>query len=143
MPNTRRFLGMNQTTPPAGPLGTASQIAFSQDGTQVYAAVKGNPATNVTGYIAAWNMTDSGLSDQFTRVEFPMGAVAPFSMTPLPGMNGMFSADAGVGVDVFDFSNGVENTNMSPRTQSFSIPQQQATCWSTYSPMTGNFYVSD
>jgi DNA-binding beta-propeller fold protein YncE len=143
MSNTRRLLNIGQTTPPQGPLGTASQVAFSQDGTQVYAAVKGNPDTNTTGYIAAWNMTASGLSDQFTRVEFPMGAVAPFSMTPLPGMNGMFSADAGVGIDVFDFSNGVENTLSSPRTRSFSIPQQMATCWSAYSNMTGNFYTSD
>jgi len=143
MANTRRFLGMGQTTPPMGPLGTASQVIFAANDTQVYAAVKGNPAMNVTGYIAAWNMTATGLSEQFTRVELPAGAVAPFSLTAIPGMNAFFSADPGVGADVFDFSNGPENVAASNRTQSFPIPNQQASCWSTYSSKTGSYYTSD
>ncbi|VDB84797.1 unnamed protein product [Peniophora sp. CBMAI 1063] len=143
MPNTRRFLGMNQTTPPMGPLGTASQVIFSQDDATVYAAVKGNPDTNVTGYIAAWNMTDAGLSDQFTRIELPEGAVAPFSLTPIPNANAFFAADAGIGADVFDFSQGPEAATASPNTQSFAIPNQGAVCWSAYSPATGSYYVSD
>ena len=141
MPNTRRLLGMNQTTPPMGPLGTASQVIFSQDNTVVYAAVKGNPDTNVTGYIAAWNMTDAGLSEQFTRIGLPQGAVAPFSLTPIPNANAFFAADAGIGADVFDFSQGP--TVAGPNTQSFAIPNQGAVCWSAHSPATGSYYVSD
>jgi len=143
MPNTRRFLGMNQTTPPSGPLGTASQVIFSQDDSTLYAAVKGNPKANVTGYIAAWNMTAEGLSEEFVRVELPQDAVAPFSLTPIPNTNAFFSADAGVGADVFDFSMGAEMAAASPMTQSFAIPNQGATCWSAYSPQTGSYYVSD
>jgi 6-phosphogluconolactonase (cycloisomerase 2 family) len=143
MPNTRRFLGMNQTTPPSGPLGTASQVIFSQDDSTLYAAVKGNPKANVTGYIAAWNMTAEGLSEEFVRVELPQDAVAPFSLTPIPNTNAFFSADAGVGADVFDFSMGAEMAAASPMTRSLAIPNQGATCWSAYSPQTGSYYVSD
>ena len=143
MPNTRRYIGLGQSTPPMGPLGTASQVVFSPDNSQVYAAVKGNPDANVTGFIAVWDMSPSGLSDAFTRVELPSGAVAPFSLTAIPGMNGYVSAYAGVGVDVFDFSNGPENASASNRTQSFGIPDQVATCWSAYSAKTGSFYTSD
>ncbi|KAI0029711.1 hypothetical protein K488DRAFT_80018 [Vararia minispora EC-137] len=143
MAGTRRFLNMGQTTPPSGPFGTASQIVWSQDQTQVYAAVKGNPGSGPAGYIAAWNMTDSGLSDQFVNVTLPAGAGAPFSLTPIPGQNAMFSADAAIGVDVFDFANGPESVAASPRTQSYNISGSMAPCWSAYSPMTGDYYVSD
>jgi len=141
MTNSRRFLGTGQTTPPTGPLGTASTVVFSADNSQVYAAVKGNPATNMTGYIASWNMSSTGLTNQFARAVLPAGAVAPFSLTAIPGKNAFFSADAGVGVDVFDFSAGPAAA--SPRTQSFAIPNQGATCWSAYSNKTGSFYTSD
>jgi hypothetical protein len=143
MSNTRRILNIGQTTPPMGPLGTASQVVWSEDQTQVFAAIKGNPDTGAIGYIAAWNMTAAGLSEVNTNVTLPTGAVAPFSMTPIPNQNAMFSADAGIGADVIDFANGPENAAASARTQSFNISGSMAPCWSTYSPMTGNYYVSD
>ena len=42
--NTWRPLGLNQTTPPTGPAGTASHIIFTEDQQNVVVAVKGGGA---------------------------------------------------------------------------------------------------
>lgn len=62
----------------------------------------------------------------------------PFSMTPIPGKNALLNTDAGVGFSVFDFTSGdVASTTTIP------IKGQKATCWSSYSPKTGTFFLTD
>ncbi|KAI0311897.1 hypothetical protein OF83DRAFT_1177136 [Amylostereum chailletii] len=141
--NSMRSLGMNQTTPPLGPGGTASQIIFSEDQKSVIVAVKGT-SKDVPGFLATWDMNDDGsLSSTFTRIEVPEGGAAPFSLTPIPGRNGILSADFQVGVDIFDFSNGAAMVTASNKTVSMPIANQSAVCWSAWSPKTDSFYVTD
>jgi hypothetical protein len=45
IPNTTRYLGLNQTTPPTGPPGTVSDVIFSSDGEELHVSVKGTPPT--------------------------------------------------------------------------------------------------
>lgn len=106
--NSRRYMGLNQTTPATGVAGTASHIIFSDDQNSVYAAAKGNPAVNTTGYIAAWDISDAGLSEEAYRLGMPTGGNLPFSMGFIPGTNGsLLVTDAAIGYNIFDFSKGI------------------------------------
>ncbi|OBZ72608.1 hypothetical protein A0H81_07936 [Grifola frondosa] len=135
MPNTLRSLGLNQTTPATGPAGTTSHIAFSEDGKQLIASVKGVPPT--PGFLAVWDVnTDGTLSADFQTVTPGSGGLLPFSMTVIPGKNAILATDAGVGFDIFDFG-GQNQSSVVP------ITGQGATCWSSFSNQTGNFYLTD
>ncbi|CDO73442.1 hypothetical protein BN946_scf185013.g77 [Trametes cinnabarina] len=135
MPNTLRSLGLNQTTPATGPAGSTSHIIFSEDGKQLLASVKGVPPN--PGMIAVWDVADDGsLSADFKAVAPPSGGLLPFSMTVIPGKNAVLSTDPGVGFDVFDFGSGNSSAAV-------KIDGQNATCWSSFSSKTDNFYLSD
>ncbi|KAI0652513.1 hypothetical protein C8Q79DRAFT_896588 [Trametes meyenii] len=135
LPNTLRSLNLNQTTPATGPPGSASHVVFSEDGKQLMASVKGVPPT--PGMIAVWDVaTDGSLSAQFKAVAPPSGGLLPFSMTVIPGKNAVLSTDPGVGFDVFDLSGGNASSAV-------KIDGQSATCWSSFSKKTGNFYLTD
>ena len=71
----------------------------------------------------------------------PEKGVLPFSMT-LVGECGdaVFSTDAGFGVSVSNFD---PTTGDIITSTSVAIENQTATCWSSNSPRTGSFYVSD
>ncbi|KAJ7248167.1 hypothetical protein B0H12DRAFT_728939 [Mycena haematopus] len=140
--NTVRSLNLNQTTPANGPPGTVSQVIFNEDNTQLIASVKGVPPT--PGIFAVWDIAaDGSLSQDFKAVQPAKGGLLPFSMTLIKGKNAIFATDAGVGVDVVDFSGGVQAGVASGASSILPIKGQQATCWSSFSPATGNYYVTD
>lgn len=143
--NTHRFLGLNQSTPATGPAGTASQVIFSKDQSSIYAAVKGNPATNTTGYIAVWDIAkDDALSEDFYRITLPPGAALPFSLNYIPGSDGsLLVTDAAVGVDVFDFAQGLSAVSSNRATLAYPLANSSAVCWAAWSNVTGSFYVTD
>lgn len=137
--NTKRSIALNQTTPPTGPGGTASQIAFSQDGKHLVAAIKGAPPT--PGYLAVWEFgSDYSLSADFVRVAPSSGGLLPFTLTPIPGKNAFFTADPGLGFEIFDFSGGFKNSSSS---SAVAVAGQKAICWSAYSPQSGDYYLVD
>jgi hypothetical protein len=139
MPNTLRSLGLNQTTPATGPAGTTSHVIFSEDGKQLIASIKGTPP--VPGFLAVWNIAgDNSLSQNFTQVAPGKGGLLPFSMTAIPGTDAILATDAGVGFDIFDMSQGATNSSKS---SVVPIQGQGATCWSSFSKQTGNFYLTD
>jgi hypothetical protein len=140
MPNTLRSLGLNQTTPATGPAGTASHVIFSEDGKQLIASVKGTPPT--PGFLAVWDIeNNNSLSRDFKQVAPGQGGLLPFSMTIIPGKNAILATDAGVGFDIFDMAGGASNT--SNTSSVVPIQGQGATCWSSFSSKTGNFYLTD
>lgn len=135
VPNTLRSLGINQTTPATGPAGTASHVIFSEDGKSLIASIKGTPPT--PGFLAVWDVnSDGSLSQDFKKVAPASGGLLPFSMTVIPGKNAILATDAGLGFDVFDFSSGNKSSAV-------PIQGQSATCWSSFSKKTGNFYLTD
>jgi len=137
-PNTLRTLPLNQTTPATGPAGSASQLVFSEDGTQLIASIKGIPPT--PGYLAVWEVAkDGSLSQDHTAIAPPTGGLLPFSMTVIPGKNAILVTDPEVGFDIFDISTG----GNSSKSSAVPIPGQSATCWSSYSNKTGNYYLTD
>lgn len=142
--NSLRSLSLNQTTPPNGPPGTTSHVIFSEDGSKLIASVKGVPPT--PGFLAVWDVAaDGSLSQDFTKVSPPAGGLLPFSMTVVEGQNAVLVTDPGVGFDLIDLS---ASTLSSPNTTSakdsaIPITGQSATCWSSFSSKTGNFYLTD
>jgi len=137
-PNTLRTLPLNQTTPATGPAGSASQLVFSEDGTQLIASIKGAPPT--PGYLAVWEVAkDGSLSQDHIAMASPAGGLSPFSMTVIPGKNALLVTDPGVGFDIVDMSTG----GNSSKSSAVPIPGQSATGWSSYSNKTGNYYLTD
>jgi hypothetical protein len=149
MPNTVRSLNLNQTTPATGPPGSASHIIFSEDGSNLIASVKGVPPT--PGFLAVWDVAEDGsLSEQFVSMAPATGGLLPFSMTVIPGADAILVTDPGVGFDIFDMSasnvtSGTNGTNSSSSNLSSAVPIEGrgATCWSSFSQQTGNFYLTD
>ncbi|TFK40375.1 hypothetical protein BDQ12DRAFT_494990 [Crucibulum laeve] len=149
--NTVRSLGLNQTTPATGPAGSASHIIFSEDNTQLIASVKGVPPQ--PGFLAVWDIaSDGSLSADFQSIAPQKGGLLPFSMTVIAGKNAILATDAGLGFDIFDFNanrNGNASTNTNntsssgDRSSANAIAGQSATCWSSFSPKTGNFFLTD
>ncbi|KAI9064800.1 hypothetical protein FKP32DRAFT_1569191 [Trametes sanguinea] len=135
IPNSLRAIPLNQTTPPNGPPGTASQITFNHDESKLIASFKGLPPA--VGFLAFWDISSDGsLSSDFTRMDtLPAGSLT-FSLTPIPGKNAFLSTDPGVGFTVFDLDDPSKSSVI-------PIPGQGATCWSTFSPKTGNFFLDD
>ncbi|KAH9945452.1 uncharacterized protein BXZ73DRAFT_38765, partial [Epithele typhae] len=129
---------IKQTTPPAGPANTASQVVFSEDGKQLIVSVKGTPP-NDPGFFAVWGVNgDGSLTADFQKVAPGKGGLLPFSMTVIPGKNAILATDAGIGFDVLNL-----NLNDKSKNTANKIGGQVATCWSTFSKATGNFYLTD
>ncbi|KAJ7601769.1 hypothetical protein DFH06DRAFT_388514 [Mycena polygramma] len=140
--NTVRSLKLNQTTPANGPAGSASHIVFSEDNTQLIASVKGLPPT--PGIFAIWDIAaDGSLSENFKAVQPAKGGLLPFSMTVIQGKNAILATDAGLGVDILDLTAAADNSVAAGKSSGLAIDGQSATCWSSFSTKTGNFYVTD
>lgn len=93
-----------------------------------------------------WDVAaDGSLSKDFVKVNPATGGLLPFSMTVIPGMNAILSTDAGVGFDIYDLSTVKANSAnaSSPKNSVVAIKGQGATCWSSFSQKTGNFYLTD
>ncbi|RDB25934.1 hypothetical protein Hypma_006579 [Hypsizygus marmoreus] len=142
--NTVRSLKLNQTTPATGPAGSASHVVFTEDNKQLVASVKGIPPQ--PGFLAVWDIgNDGSLSTDFQSIAPEKGGLLPFSMTIIPGQNAILATDAGLGFDIFAFANSSKNVNGtdSPKSSAVAIDGQAATCWSSFSPKTKNFYLTD
>ncbi|KAL0573688.1 hypothetical protein V5O48_008259 [Marasmius crinis-equi] len=143
--STNRRLDLNQTTPANGPAGTVSHVVFSEDNKQLVASVKGVPPN--PGFLAVWDVSEDGsLSKDFRSIAPAKGGLLPFSMTIIPGKNAILATDAGIGFDVFDFGAADKNILKSTaegKSSANAIDGQSATCWSSFSPKTGNFYLTD
>jgi len=137
-----RSLNLNQSTPAKGPAGTTSHVIFNEDNTKLIAAVKGNPPQ--PGFLAVWDVgKDGSLSKDFKSVTPAKGGLLPFSMTVIPGKNAILATDAGIGFDLFDLGEVGANKGNSSRNSANEIKGQGATCWSSFSPKTKNFYLTD
>ena len=135
IPNSLRTIALNQTTPPAGPPGTASQIIFNDDESKLIASFKG--LAPAVGFLALWDVQpDGSLSPEFTKMDTLPGGSLTFSLTPIPGKNAFVSTDPGVGFTVFDLDDPSKGSVI-------PIPGQGATCWTSFSAKTGNFFLDD
>ncbi|KZP00878.1 hypothetical protein CALVIDRAFT_216268 [Calocera viscosa TUFC12733] len=131
-----RSFGVQETTPPSGPAGSFAQILFSEDGQHLFVSLKGMPPA-VNGTVFAMAVNRQGVLAQ--NLTQNMGGPVPFSMTNIPGRQALFLTEATGGVETFDFSHGFSGVNAVVTKLNNTV----ATCWSSFSQHTGNFYISD
>ncbi|KAK2460349.1 hypothetical protein APHAL10511_007738 [Amanita phalloides] len=142
--HTTKYLNLNETTPPSGPLGSVSQVIFANKDKSLMVAVKGNPSVGARGYLAFWDFEHDGSLSKEYRTVFGNKAVhAPFGITPVRGANAILTADAALGYDIWDFTGSKGLAQDDWKITDYPVAGQAAICWSTYSPKTGNYYLVD
>jgi hypothetical protein len=140
-----RSFGLNQTTPPVGPLNTVSQLFFSLDESKLFSTVKGDPTVNNTGFFSVFPVQAKGwrgtASLAMTDVRSsPSGTAVLFGSQDIPGTSNVFVSDASFGAAVIAVD---PKTNIASTVGSQAIDGQAATCWATISDVTNTAFVAD
>ncbi|KAG8954274.1 hypothetical protein FRC04_000499 [Tulasnella sp. 424] len=132
-----RALPLNQTTPPSGPPGSASDIIFTPSH-KLLASVKGLSKTQ-PGYIAEWAVDPASgqLSQDFVKNTISSPGMDPFGMTPIPGRDAILNADPAVGYAIWDLTTVPATSNV------ISVSGEMIICWTTYSASTQSFFLMD
>ncbi|RBA20821.1 hypothetical protein FPRO05_08268 [Fusarium proliferatum] len=138
-----RTIDLGQTTPPAGPTNTLSQVLFSEDESMLFTMVKGDPAVNNTGFISVANVEMNNgvaaVSKQDARSS-PEGTAVLFGSQVIPGTSKVFATDASFGAAILDVDpNNCEATTAAKG----AVDGQTATCWVAISPATKSAFVTD
>ncbi|KIH87985.1 hypothetical protein SPBR_05019 [Sporothrix brasiliensis 5110] len=140
-----RPFDLHQTTPPHGPTNTVSHVFFSGDQETVFTTVKGDPAVNNTGFLAAYPVEHIHSSCYATPsvshkgvISSPEGTAVLFGSTPIPDTTNLFATDASFGAVIL----GIEDYEASTLYKTV-IPGQDATCWVAICPATHTAFVTD
>ncbi|EFQ35956.1 uncharacterized protein GLRG_11100 [Colletotrichum graminicola M1.001] len=137
-----RPVELNQTTPPAGPTNTISHAFFSNDENTLFATVKGDPAKNNTGFLAAYrvqfNEGCKSVSHYGVRSS-PNGTAVLFGSSTIPNSNDLFVTDASFGGVILS----LDAQSKAAVKGSAAVDGQKATCWATVSPATNTAFVTD
>ncbi|KAI1073026.1 hypothetical protein LB507_008923, partial [Fusarium sp. FIESC RH6] len=133
-----RPFDLKQTTPPAGPTNTVSQVLFSDDESMLFTMVKGDPAVNNTGFVASFNVEQTGqgmaVSMQEARSS-PEGTAVLFGSQVIPGTSKVFATDASFGAAILEVDGQT--------CEATTFEGQMATCWVAISEMTKTAFVTD
>ncbi|KAL7928247.1 hypothetical protein V8C35DRAFT_333160 [Trichoderma chlorosporum] len=133
---------VNQTTPPGGPILTASDIMFNPSSTGLFVSTKGAPpsssgASPTLGSIYAWPVVGNTVSTIAT-ISQPTGVILDFSLTFLGADDSILLTDAaGVGY-ILSVSSGLQ---VAVRDK-VSLPSNEGlACWGVYVPEIGSAYI--
>jgi hypothetical protein len=139
-----RAFDLGQTTPPAGPLNTVSQVFFSGDESTLFTTVKGDPTVNNTGFLAAFPLDKScssksaSVAQQGTQSS-PNGTAVLFGASTIPGSTNLFVTDASFGGAVL----AVDGGGVASTVGKGVVDGQAATCWATVNLATNTAFVTD
>ncbi|KAI1132284.1 hypothetical protein F5Y10DRAFT_231398 [Nemania abortiva] len=145
-----RGVALGQTTPPVGPTNTISHAFFSEDESTLITMVKGDPATNKTGFVSMLPIQQKSSCRKGARASFaaaqkdlrstPNGTAVLFGSQVISGTDTVFASDASFGAAVLkvDLKAGVASTVAAQ-----AIEGQSATCWTAIAPATGTAFVTD
>ncbi|KAJ6440208.1 3-carboxymuconate cyclase protein [Purpureocillium lavendulum] len=144
-----RPFDLGQTTPPVGPTNTVSQVFFSADESQLFCTVKGDPATNKTGFFSAFPVErqapcrggagSATLSKTDTR-SVPEGSAVLFGSQTIPGTSNVFATDASFGGMILSIN---QTSRVATTVAKSPIQGQAATCWVAISSTRGTAFVTD
>lgn len=133
-----RRLGISQMTPAVAG-ATVSDIHFTTDSSSLLVTVKGNAATNITGFLAVYPVVDHRVS-QVAVKSTPQGTGVLFGAAPLDA-NRIIVADPSFGgaavLTINPASNDVSTASLITAVNSSAI------CWVAYAPRTGSAYLTD
>ncbi|MCJ1284367.1 hypothetical protein MMC26_003698 [Xylographa opegraphella] len=130
---------LNQTTPPVGPPGTASDIFFNPASTALFAVVKGNPGTTppTPSTYLAWPVINGRVSCEAVISQVP-DVLVSFGGNFLSD-HILASVDASFGVALLEVSPSFKLTEEVHTI----VPNQKAICWSVYAPRFDAVYAPD
>jgi hypothetical protein len=132
-----RSLALNQTTPPVGPPGTVSDLAFNPSQTALIATVKGNGVT--PGYIFSYPVNWDGSIATEPIISRPSELFVDFSISFIGSDSRAIITDPAYGASIVNISPDLE---FSVETK-IPIPGEGAVCWSVYSERFNTIYVFD
>ena len=133
---------LNQTTPPVGPTNTVAQVFFAEDDTRLITTVKGDPATNNTGFISVLPFKDA-YSSVFESEDIrssPSGTAVLFGGIEIPETSDFLITDASFGAAYLSLN---DTTNEFSIKDKITIAGQKATCWAAYSRARESVFVTD
>lgn len=133
----RPLAGLKQHTPPTGPPGTGSEIAFNPSGTAILVTIKGSPPS--PGYIYAFPVSSSGDVSATPVVSQISDLILDFSINFLGSNNRAMITDPTFGASIVDIGSDLKITE----TKHTVIPNQGAACWGVYSKRYDAAYVID
>ncbi|KAI2775231.1 hypothetical protein F4815DRAFT_487439 [Daldinia loculata] len=131
---------LGQSNPPVGPTNTVSQVLFSDDESTLITIVKGDPATNKTGFISTLPVSEINSDCPHDTRTTPEGTAVLFGSQAIPGTNTFFSTDASFGAAVFSLDQATGGVTTVGKQ---ALSDQKATCWSAYAPATKSVFVTD
>ncbi|KAK1750222.1 WD40/YVTN repeat-like-containing domain protein [Echria macrotheca] len=144
-----RPFDLQQSTPPVGPTNTVSHVLFNADESLLLATVKGNPATNKTGFLASFPIAASQgqksimmVAQSGTKTTPPNTAVL-FGSAPIPHSDSVLVTDASFGAAVLSIDHTTTTGLVVAEKSRAVIAGQKATCWAAISPATGTGFVTD
>ncbi|KAI8634645.1 hypothetical protein F5Y19DRAFT_409475 [Xylariaceae sp. FL1651] len=145
--DTLRPIDLGQSTPPVGPTNTVSHIFTNADETAFLTMVKGDPATNKTGFVSMLpiQQKSSCKGDKATAAaqdvrSSPNGTAVLFGSQNIPGGSNVFTTDASFGGAVLSMD---AKTGQATLVAKGVVDGQKATCWSALSGATGSVFVTD
>ena len=133
---------LEQTTPPAGPLNTMSDMLFSHDESVLYTLIKGNMTANQPGNVAVYGVSQDEVSTTPQPNVGLNGTAVLFGTVKVPGSSALFATDASFGTTVLDMQGG-QAGQVLRASEVTAIADQKATCWSTISHSTKTAFVTD
>ena len=138
LPDNLRPFGLNQTTPPTGPMNTPSRTLFSADEKQLLTTVKGDGAKN-PGFLSVFAVDDDGNVGTNETRSSPKKTKFMFGATTIPDSSHLLITDPFIGAAIVDVDESGNATTVAVS----HIPGQKAICWATYSNFTGTGFVTD
>ncbi|KAJ3096351.1 hypothetical protein HDU96_000791 [Phlyctochytrium bullatum] len=143
-----RPLGLGQSTPPVGPLGTASHVLFDREAGKLLVTVKGDPGAGREGFLGSFDVDASGNVGTELRRSVPEGSKVLFgsAVARKGGETRVVATDAAFGAVTFgvDAEGQAVSVAAGNATAALTVVEgQKATCWAAFSPATETAFVTD
>lgn len=133
---------INQTTPPGGPVLTASDIMFNPSSTGLFVSTKGAPPSSAGagptfGSIYAWPVVGNKVSTTAT-ISQPAGIILDFSLTFLGTNDSLLLTDAAGVAYILSVSSSLQVTVKN----TVALPSNEGlACWGVYVQELSSAYV--
>ncbi|KAG0648291.1 hypothetical protein D0Z07_5393 [Hyphodiscus hymeniophilus] len=131
-----RPLSLNQTTPPSGPPGTASDLVFNPSQTALIATIKGNGVD--PGFIYAYPVEKDGSISTRPVLSRPAELNVNFAVSFIDDAHAII-VDPSFGSALVDVSSDLKFTVQ----YKLVVAGQKAICWSVYAPRFGVVFAID
>ena len=133
-----RNFNLDLATPPVGLNSSLSHTFFDNTENVLYTTVKGQTATNPTGFLSASRVIRGQVSYNSTRSS-PDGISLLFGAVTIPGSTDILAADFTFGAEIISINSQLQGSAKAH----LAVPGNKANCWSTYSSVSNSGFTAD